>query len=176
MRLKPDEFIRRFLLHTLPNGFHRIRHFGFMANGHRAAKLALCRKLLDNERTAPNNAEPSPWIRPSIPGPRFLPVPIVGASYASSSAFDTAEAAPALEPHRSDATRREPVRALHDDHHSQRLDHRRRGRSRAATPRDDNHSMQRTIDRDRLQNAPGLKLPPMRSQHVSASDTQSADS
>jgi hypothetical protein len=36
--------------------------------------------------------------------------------------------------------------------------------------------MQRTIDRDRLQNAPGLKLPPMRSQHVSASDTQSADS
>jgi hypothetical protein len=35
--------------------------------------------------------------------------------------------------------------------------------------------MQRTIDRDRLQNAPGLKLPPMRSQHVSASDTQSAD-
>jgi hypothetical protein len=60
MRLKPDEFIRRFLLHTLPDGFHRIRHFGFMANGHRAAKLALCRKLLDHERTAPNNAEPSP--------------------------------------------------------------------------------------------------------------------
>lgn len=117
-----------------------------------------------------------PWIRPSIPGPRFLPVPIVGASCASSSAFDTAAAAPALESHRSDATRREPVRALNDDHHSQRLDHRRRGRSRAATPRDDNHSMQRTIDRYRLQNAPGLKLPPMRSQHVSASDTQSADS
>ncbi|MGY3698867.1 hypothetical protein ACVIGA_009009 [Bradyrhizobium sp. USDA 3240] len=32
MNLKPDEFIRRFLLHTLPDGFHRIRHFGFMAN------------------------------------------------------------------------------------------------------------------------------------------------
>jgi len=39
--------IRRFLLHTLPDGFHRIRHYGFLANGHRAAKLALCRKLLD---------------------------------------------------------------------------------------------------------------------------------
>ena len=38
MRLKPNEFIRRFLLHALPDGFHRIRHFGFMANGHRAAK------------------------------------------------------------------------------------------------------------------------------------------
>jgi hypothetical protein len=60
MRLKPDEFIRRFLLHTLPDGFHRIRHFGFMANRHRAAKLALCRTILDHERKAPNNAEPSP--------------------------------------------------------------------------------------------------------------------
>jgi len=60
MKLKPDEFIRRFLLHTLPDGFHRIRHFGFMANGHRAAKLALCLTLLDHERTAPNNIEASP--------------------------------------------------------------------------------------------------------------------
>ena len=46
MKLVPDEFIRRFLLHTLPDGFHRIRHFGFMANGCRAAKLALCRSAL----------------------------------------------------------------------------------------------------------------------------------
>jgi hypothetical protein len=49
MRLKPDEFIRRFLLHALPDGFHRIRHFGFMANGHRAQKLALCRSLLTDK-------------------------------------------------------------------------------------------------------------------------------
>src|ERR1700687_364851 len=42
MKLKAGEFIRRFLLHALPDGFHRIRHFGFMANGHRAAKFALC--------------------------------------------------------------------------------------------------------------------------------------
>jgi Putative transposase/Transposase zinc-binding domain len=60
MKLKPDEFIRRFLLHTLPDGFHRIRHFGFMANRHRAAKLALCRELLDHERTAPNDGQPPP--------------------------------------------------------------------------------------------------------------------
>ena len=60
MKLKPDEFIRRFLLHTLPDGFHRIRHFGFMANRHRAAKLARCRELLDHERTAPNDGQPSP--------------------------------------------------------------------------------------------------------------------
>ncbi|WP_376708112.1 IS91 family transposase [Bradyrhizobium campsiandrae] len=58
MNLRPDEFIRRFLLHTLPDGFHRIRHFGFMANRHRAAKLALCRSILNHERTAQNNSEP----------------------------------------------------------------------------------------------------------------------
>jgi hypothetical protein len=46
MALDADEFIRRFLLHALPDGFHRIRHYGFLANGHRAEKLALCRKLL----------------------------------------------------------------------------------------------------------------------------------
>ena len=39
--------MRRFLLHVLPDGFHRIRHYGLFANGHRADKLALCRKLLD---------------------------------------------------------------------------------------------------------------------------------
>ena len=42
MTLDAHEFIRRFLLHTLPDGFHRIRHYGFLANGHRAAKLELC--------------------------------------------------------------------------------------------------------------------------------------
>ena len=46
MTLDAREFIRRFLLHTLPDGFHRIRHYGFLANGHRAARLELCRRLL----------------------------------------------------------------------------------------------------------------------------------
>jgi hypothetical protein len=49
MKLAPDEFIRRFLLHALPDGFHRIRHFGFLANGCRAARLALCRSLLADQ-------------------------------------------------------------------------------------------------------------------------------
>ena len=47
MRLDVSEFMRRFLLHVLPNGFHRIRHYGLFANTHRADKLALCRSLLD---------------------------------------------------------------------------------------------------------------------------------
>ena len=51
MTLSAEEFIRRFLLHVLPEGFHRIRHYGFLANGHRAARLALCRRLLDSPDT-----------------------------------------------------------------------------------------------------------------------------
>lgn len=46
MTLKASEFIRRFLLHVLPSGFMRIRHFGFMANRHRQKKLAHCQQLL----------------------------------------------------------------------------------------------------------------------------------
>jgi len=46
MTLSADEFIRRFLQHTVPDGFHRIRHIGFLANRHRTAKLARCRELL----------------------------------------------------------------------------------------------------------------------------------
>ncbi len=46
MGLDAQEFIRRFLLHVLPGGFQRIRHYGFLANRHRAVKLARCRQLL----------------------------------------------------------------------------------------------------------------------------------
>ena len=46
MTLPVDEFLRRFLLHTLPLGFVRIRHFGFLANRKRAALLPLCFHLL----------------------------------------------------------------------------------------------------------------------------------
>ncbi len=46
MTLAADEFIRRFLLHVLPDGFHRIRSYGFLANGHRAVRLERCRQLL----------------------------------------------------------------------------------------------------------------------------------
>ena len=46
MDLDSDEFIRRILIHTLPPGFQRIRHYGFLANRHRTEKLDLCRKLL----------------------------------------------------------------------------------------------------------------------------------
>jgi hypothetical protein len=57
MKLAPDEFIRRFLLHVLPDRFQRIRHYGFLANGHRKTKLTLIRQLL------PPVPHPSPSSR-----------------------------------------------------------------------------------------------------------------
>jgi hypothetical protein len=46
MTLDADEFIRRFLIHVLPDGFHRIRHYGLFANANRAGNIALARRLL----------------------------------------------------------------------------------------------------------------------------------
>ena len=47
MTLAVHEFIRRFLIHVLPSGFHRIRHYGLFANGGRAGNIARARQLLD---------------------------------------------------------------------------------------------------------------------------------
>jgi hypothetical protein len=46
MSLSTDEFMRRFLLHVLPSGFHRIRHYGLLANAHRKHHIATARELL----------------------------------------------------------------------------------------------------------------------------------
>src|SRR2546423_5782644 len=46
MTLAPNEFIRRFLVHVLPAGFHRIRYYGLLASGKRAENIARARKLL----------------------------------------------------------------------------------------------------------------------------------
>jgi len=62
MTLKAEEFIRRFLLHVLPSGFVRIRHFGFLANCHHATKLALCRELLGLPQVGPEQSStPRDW-------------------------------------------------------------------------------------------------------------------
>jgi hypothetical protein len=55
MTLSADEFIRRFLLHVLPEGFHRIRYFGFLGNRYRKEKLEQCRKLLGMVPREPNS-------------------------------------------------------------------------------------------------------------------------
>ena len=59
MTLAADEFIRRFMLHILPKGFHRIRHYGLFANTGRAANLARLRELLGSPPPAETAASPS---------------------------------------------------------------------------------------------------------------------
>jgi Putative transposase/Transposase zinc-binding domain len=65
MTLEATEFLRRFLLHILPEGLVRIRHFGLLANRHRAENLALCRQLLaaaePTEPTTPDQSLVENW-------------------------------------------------------------------------------------------------------------------
>lgn len=56
MTLSPQEFMRRFLLHVLPGGFHRIRHYGLLANSNRRDSLALARALLHTPPPPPDEA------------------------------------------------------------------------------------------------------------------------
>jgi len=59
MTLSADEFIRRFLLHVLPNGFQRIRYYGFLGNRYRQERLAQCRRLLGMQMSNPLPAPPA---------------------------------------------------------------------------------------------------------------------
>lgn len=69
MTLNAQEFVRRFLLHVLPGGFHRIRHYGLLANGNRNADLALARALLHAPR--PSTDEPAGEAS-AAPAPTFV--------------------------------------------------------------------------------------------------------
>ena len=60
MTLKAEEFIRRFLMHVLPKGFVKVRHFGFLANRCRRANVVLCRKLLAANSTVLPDLTPPP--------------------------------------------------------------------------------------------------------------------
>ena len=71
MTLDTPEFIPRFLMHVLPKGFHRIRRYGLLANGNRAANIARARQLLGVP--APEKAvDPEPA---AADDPRVLPRP-----------------------------------------------------------------------------------------------------
>ena len=68
MTLEPAEFIRRFLLHVLPRGFHRIRHYGLFASAARRDNIARARQLLavpqpTTQDAADSDAAPEPWRR-----------------------------------------------------------------------------------------------------------------
>jgi Putative transposase len=70
MTLAADEFIRRFLIHVLPTGFHRIRHYGLFASGKRAENIARARELLDSpapQTEATNAADANGPPAPAYP-------------------------------------------------------------------------------------------------------------
>jgi hypothetical protein len=67
MTLTADEFMRRFLLHGLPTGFHRIRHYGLLANAHRRACLAKVRRALNAPPPEPVHEETD-----TTPAPTFV--------------------------------------------------------------------------------------------------------
>jgi hypothetical protein len=76
MTLSLDEFLRRFLLHILPQGFVRIRHFGFLANRRRATTLPLCFQLLGSvqqpqaeQHASATKDSPDLWLCPKCGGP-----------------------------------------------------------------------------------------------------------
>lgn len=75
MTVTGEEFLRRFLLHTLPRGFVRIRFCGFLANRRRGALLPLCRELLKATPLLPPASSPAPrcaWHCPHCGGPMAL--------------------------------------------------------------------------------------------------------
>jgi hypothetical protein len=77
MTLAPEEFMRRFLLHVLPGGFHRIRHYGLLANGSRKSSLPLARALLHVAPTAQASADSAESAESaddshSAPAPAFV--------------------------------------------------------------------------------------------------------
>jgi len=77
MTLSADEFMRRFLLHVLPSGFHRIRHYGLLANGARREHLTQARELLHVPATT---AAPAPDATAVTPAPLTFVCPHCGAA------------------------------------------------------------------------------------------------
>lgn len=78
MTLEADEFLRRFLLHIVPRGFMRIRHFGLLANRTRRATLAHCRHLLDQPPPLPPVVEPTATLVLRLTGVDLSRCPVCG--------------------------------------------------------------------------------------------------
>ena len=77
MTLATAEFIRRFLIHVLPHGFHRIRHYGLLASGTRADNIARARRLLDVQAAQPEAAD-AKCAEANEPKPLSHPCPCCG--------------------------------------------------------------------------------------------------
>lgn len=72
MTLATEEFMRRFLLHVLPSGFHRIRHYGLLANANRKHDIAAVRELLHQPPPMPPANPSDGHVDHGCPKPTFL--------------------------------------------------------------------------------------------------------
>jgi len=95
MSLETSEFIRRFLIHVLPHGFHRIRHYGLFANGQRAENLAKARALLGVEKPRGDTDDSDDAAAPE----HWLLCPSCGGVMRIIETFESGHAPPAP-PHR----------------------------------------------------------------------------
>jgi hypothetical protein len=100
MTLAPDEFIRRFLLHVLPAGFHRIRHYGLFANGGRAENLTRARELLDQPIPQDQN---QPVAEADLPPGFVQPCPCCGGPMIIIETFEPGRAPRAPPPRKVDS-------------------------------------------------------------------------
>jgi hypothetical protein len=91
MSLPASEFIRRFLSHVLPTGFHRIRHYGLFANGNRADNIATARKLLGQALPA-DTSEDQPTEHPDATRDTKQPCPACGGRMIIIEAFEPGRA------------------------------------------------------------------------------------
>jgi hypothetical protein len=92
MTLTAVEFLRRFFLHVLPKGFVRIRHFGFLANRWRSARLAICREVLGCATSAAtigtaSTSGPMRWQCPNCGAPMLVVQRLTAAELSSRRIF-----------------------------------------------------------------------------------------
>jgi hypothetical protein len=102
MHLTTTEFIRRFLIHVLPSGFHRIRHTGFLANGIRRDRVAKVRRLLDAEIEPTHMPDEATNSEPDNP-PVHQPCPKCGGAMFKVETFLRGQTPKCRAPPRKDA-------------------------------------------------------------------------
>uniref|UniRef100_UPI0028AFA1ED transposase n=1 Tax=Aquidulcibacter sp. TaxID=2052990 RepID=UPI0028AFA1ED len=106
MTLTPDAFISRFLLHVLPKGFHRIRHYGFLSSGVRVKEILAIRQILGVSQDSAQKPDDPPQ-EDTAPKKPWLICPCCGGDMVIIDIFQC-KAQPRAPPHAQPNHRRPP--------------------------------------------------------------------